>query len=106
MQHKKTHVLPMAAAGVAIFINGCAARNPRRAWRPHCPKPAHKQGYLILEKDKTRKCHALTYSHYMPCRGMTNSTGKNGLVCGNVQGAALYLFDEQDLLPNHRIFQR
>lgn len=102
--HSKTTGIWLMATGLTLLISGCAALNPKPVWGPHCPEPEHKEGYLILEKGKTRKCHVQVYSRN--CRGITDSTGANGLVCGYAQGTTLYLFDKQDVLQNYRTFTR
>lgn len=94
----------LLATGAIACISGCAALNQKPMWGPHCSEPEHKQGYLVLEKGKTHKCHVLAYSRN--CRAITDHTSGNGLVCSYAQGTTLYLFNEQDVLQNHRTFPR
>jgi hypothetical protein len=91
-----------------FFLQSCANFSSFKKVDPNCPSPSKYQldqnGNLMLQNGITLKCQVKNYTSKMSCVGVTDSTSADGLTCSNGKGQAVFLFDENGVLKNSRIF--
>jgi hypothetical protein len=68
--------------------------------------PLDKDGYFLFEHGVTLKCQIKNAAirTRMSCMPITDSTGADGLACDTGGGKALFLFDENGVLENHKFW--
>jgi len=103
---KKSILFLLFLIGVSV-MHGCSYMLPGWNIDRNCPTPkdqVDEYGYLLLQKGVTLKCQVKNYTHRMDCIGVVDSAGVDGLICDSGKRKALFLFDENGILKDHRIW--
>ena len=74
-----------------------------------CPAPTADQlgkgGALVMQDGVTPKCQIRPYVSNMACKGITDETHADGVICQNAQGkSAVFIFDEKGILKIHKFY--
>jgi hypothetical protein len=104
---KKTILVSLFIMSASV-IQGCSSLSSSGKVDHNCPYPSKdqlgKDGYLMPKNGITLKCQVKNFTNRMSCAGITDSTGSDGWLCDNGKRQALFLFDENGILKDHKFF--
>lgn len=104
---KKFTLVFIILAGT-FLLQGCSRSSAFSDIDYNCPSPSKdqldKNGYLILKNGITLECQVKNYTSRMSCTGITDSADTNGWMCSNGDRQILFIFDENNVLEDRKIF--
>lgn len=104
---KKYTLIFIILVGTSL-LQGCSRSNALSGIDYNCPNPPKdqldKNGYLILKNGITLECQVKNYTNRMSCTEITDSAKTNGWMCSNGDREILFIFDENNILKDQKIF--